>query len=184
MGGNENQGVLFIVCDNGPQDEIPGGGIDAGNGFIQNVNLCLTAHGENQLGLFTIAFGETLQRRFLVDLEGGKQLMCPFPVKVPEEIGVIGNQLADAHVVREKIPVRQKGDTGLTGFAGLLAIDQDFTGGGLQKAAAQLDQRGFSAAVGTEETDDLSGFQIEVHMIQRRFTAVLFGQIVAGNSVH
>ena len=49
MGGQQDAGVFVIVGNNGFQDIIPCRRVHARNGFIQNIQVRISAHDEDEL---------------------------------------------------------------------------------------------------------------------------------------
>ena len=59
---------------------------------------------------------------------------------------------------------------------GYTAVNENGTGGRLQKTVCQLDERGLAAAVRAKQTDDPSGLDRQIDVIQRAERAEIFGE--------
>ena len=90
MGGNRHGGIRVVVADDGAQDIVPGCRIHAANGLIQQVELCLPAHHQDQLHLFLVSLGEILELIAGGDIEMIEHfqgtLLPEVTVKLPEEL--------------------------------------------------------------------------------------------------
>ena len=60
--------------------------------------------------------------------------------------------------------------------AGFIPPDGDGSAGGSQKSIEQLQQRGFAAAIWSQQTNDLSAFQCEIHVLECCVAAKFFRQ--------
>ena len=67
VGGDDDRGVLVVVADDGAQDVVAGGGIDAADGLVQEEESCIAAHGEDELELF---LGALITQSYIRDTIG------------------------------------------------------------------------------------------------------------------
>ena len=182
MGGDQHRGAGVVVCDNGVEDVIPCGGIDAADGFIQQVQLCPAGHHQNQLNLFLIALGQRLEFGAQGDVQRGEHFLCPRPVKVHVKILKEIQLLLHPNLTAEIGAVREIGDHGLGGRPDFIAANGDLARCGGQQTCGQLDKGGLSAAVGAKKTDDLSLRQGQIQIVQSQRAVIAHGKAAGGQN--
>ena len=109
----------------------------------------------------------------------GKHFHRPLPVKIDVKVGKKVHQISHTHPVVEVLLVRQVGDQTLGLDTGAPAVDEDLSRGRAEKAVRQFDQRCLAAAVRPEQTDNASGKDLQINVIQGQCTAIGFGQCTA-----
>ena len=94
------------------------------------------------------------------------------PVEIGVEIAVEVQQLPRLHPRAERDAVGQIGYDGVRLRGRGLPVDQDLTARGLQQPHGELDERGFSAAVRAEQTDDAARFERKLDVVERHGSSI------------
>ena len=98
--GDKDKCIFFVVADNSAENEITRSRINTCNRFIQNVNLSLTAHGEDELNLFAVSFGKPLEQHTFIDSQRVKKAadllgLLNVVFFSPEDLSIIKNSPAE-----------------------------------------------------------------------------------------
>ena len=176
MGGDDHRRILRVVAENGVQNVVPGSRVHTADGFVQQIQLRLTAHGQNQLNFFLGAFGQMFEPLAVCNLQIAQHLFGLAAVEVRVKVGKHPHQLPHGHPVWQIIGIRQIGDHLLGLRSRRLSIDLDGAGGGHQKAVGHFDQRRLAAAVGAQQTDDFSAPHMQFQLIQCPLGPIPFAQ--------
>ena len=91
-------------------------------------------------------------------------------IEIREEVGKQCDHVLHTHTVVEVRALRQVGNQRVGGFAPGGTADGDLSAVRDQQPGDQLEQRGFSASVGTKQTDNLSSGQIDVEILKDRLS--------------
>ena len=181
VGGDEHRAVFVVVGENGIHNVVPGRRVHPGDGLIQQVQLGLPAHHQSQLELLLGALGHGFDPVFFLDaqpLAHFRSLGCvKVLVKVPEK----SHKVPHLHPVCNVHPVRQVAHLSLGVGTGGVAVNQQLPGGRLQKTAQELDEGGFSRAVGAQQSHNPAPADGKLHLLQGGFGAVVLGQSPALN---
>ena len=176
MRGDDDRRVLAVIADNRAQDIVARRGVDAADGLVKKIELCLAAHREDELRLLAHALGKRLDLLRAVKAEVHQHLLGKAAAEVRVKITVIVERLRDAHPAGQRVAVGQIGNDRLRCARRLFAVDQQFSRRGRQKAVAKLDERRFAAAVRAEEAHDVPRLDREIDALKRFSGAVAFGE--------
>ncbi len=182
--GRDDDGRLgVVVADDGGEDVVTCGGIDAGDGLIKQVELGAAGHDHHELNLFLGAFGEGFELGSGIDAEIGHHTGSAGRVEIGEEIGKVGDQLLHAHPVAEVGTLGEVGDEGIGGLAPGHATDFDLAAVRDEDSRDELEQGGFTASVGAEQADDLTAGEADVEIVEDRLSGdVGFTEIRTGEN--
>ena len=179
MRGDQDARALVIVADDGIEDIVPRGGIDAADGLVEQVEPRPAAHDQDELHLLAGALGHLAVFHVRVESEPRHHVGGAGAVKVLEEVGEVVHELVGAHPLGQAGPVGQIADDGLCLLSGQSAADADLAGGRRQQAVGQLDERGFAAAVGAEQANDAARRDAQRHAVERLHGAEALRQVSA-----
>ena len=104
-----------------------------------------------------------------------RSLLPEIAVKLAEEL----HQVPDPHPVVEILLIRQIGYNPFGLDPWTVPVDPDLAGGRCQQSVCQFDEGGLAAAIGSQESYDPPGKYLQVHMVQRHFSAVTLTEIPA-----
>ena len=148
VGGDHQGGILIIIAENGVDDIVPGGGVHAADGLVQQIQPGPPAHDQDQLHLFPGALAHLPDPQFRADLQGRQHMLGGVPVEIRIEVAEKVQQLHHVHPPGQIRPLRQIGHQLLGLRPRGMAVDGDNAAAGDQQAVGQLDQGGLAAAVG------------------------------------
>ena len=182
--GDDDGGLRVVVGDDGAENVVARRGVDAADRLVEQVELRLAAHDEDELHLFARALGHLLDLLLRLDAEPLHHLHGGRAVKVVVEVTEKVQQLQRRHPVGEIGALRQVGDDLLRVPARCHAVDEDFPGIRRQQAVCQLDERALAAPVRAEQTDDAPRLDREIHAVECRLCAVALAQPSAFENCH
>ena len=167
MGRNDHGSIFVIVVDDGTQDVFSCRRVHTGDGIVQQVELCLTAHDQNQLHLFLGALGHGLQMCGFLDAQGTAHICGLLPLKIRIKITEQVEEIFHLHPVGEVVSVRQIAYDGFGIRARDMSVDKDISGSRLKQTVQDLDQRRLAAPVWAQKADHLAAADVQIDLIQR-----------------
>ena len=184
MGGNHHRRLGIVVADDGGEDVVPGGGIHAADGLIQQIQLCRPAHGHDELHLLPGALAHLLDLLFGLDIQVLEHLLRRVPAKIGIEILIEVQKLVGSHPGGDRGPLRQVADQRMALLPRCYTTNKNLPTGRSQQAVSQLDESGLAASVGSQQSHDAARLDGKVHAVQRRHMPIIFCQCFTFQNRH
>ena len=105
--GNDDRRLRVVVFDNGVEDIVPRGGVNAADRLIEQIELGAAAHDHDKLRLLLCALGHLLDVLLRIDAQSPQHILRLCPVEVLIEIAEKVHELPGVHPVGQILLIRQ-----------------------------------------------------------------------------
>ena len=181
MGGQQYGRILAVIGQDRVKDVVARRGVHAADRLVEQEQLRLAAHGQDELHLFLGALGQRLEAVQWADIQRVQHVVCLDLVKVRVKVRKKVDQVADLHPVVQVGTIRQIADHAVRVDAGRRSVDRDRAAGRLEQPVEQFDGRGLARTVRPQQADEPAPLKRQVEVVERLDAAVNLGQPLTDN---
>jgi hypothetical protein len=181
MSGDEHESMRVEITQDAVEDDLAGGGIHTGDGFVEQVDAGTPAHGQGDAQLLPHALAHLLDGTIDGQCEEVDKTMGLIGIEVGEQAGELGDRPRRRYARGQELSIRQEGHEILGLRSRGVSAEKHLALVVGQNPGEDLEQGGLAAAVGTHETDDASGRQGQAQIVQGGPSAVGLGQATHGD---